>query len=146
MAPSDINSMMHAAMREMGGSGTWAMALLNESSAYPHGSGQPQTVQDGGVVLMDCGCSVEGYQSDISRTFVHGEVTARQRQVWDLVKAGQELVMETAQIGTAAGVVDDAVRSLYESHGFGPGYATPGLPHRTGHGIAAAPRVAGGRR
>jgi len=135
MTPDDINSMMHRAMRELGGSGTWAMALLNESSAYPHGSGQPQTVQDGGVVLMDCGCSVEGYQSDISRTFVQGEVSGRQRQVWELVKVGQELVMETAQIGTPAGAVDDAVRKLYESHGFGPGYATPGLPHRTGHGI-----------
>jgi Xaa-Pro aminopeptidase len=135
MNPSDIGDMMHAAQRSLGGGSTWALILLNESSAYPHGSDQPQLVKEGGVVLMDCGCNVNGYQSDVSRSFVYGDISRRQRQVWNLVKAGQELVMETAQIGTPAGAIDDAVRRLYEGEGFGPGYATPGLPHRTGHGI-----------
>ena len=84
---------------------------------------------------MDCGCSVEGYQSDISRTFVYGEPTARQRKVWDTVRKGQQIAYETAQIGTAAGAVDDAVRAYYESQGWGPKYKVPGLSHRTGHGI-----------
>ena len=135
MTPDDVNAKMSAAQKALGGSGIWNMALLNEASAFPHGSEQPQEVRNGSVVLMDCGCSVHGYQSDISRTFVYGEATTRQREVWNLVRAGQQIAMETATIGTAAGKVDDAVRKLYEAKGFGPGYATPGLPHRTGHGI-----------
>jgi Xaa-Pro dipeptidase len=135
MTPSDIGALMDKAQRDLGGSGTWALILLGEASAYPHGSDQPQMVRENEVVLMDCGCSVHGYQSDISRTFTFGTPSKHQRDVWNLVKQGQELVMETAQIGTPAGQVDDAVRKLYEANGYGPHYKTPGLPHRTGHGI-----------
>ena len=135
MSPADIGTMMHSAQRALGGSDTWALILLGEASAYPHGSGQPQAVREGEVVLMDCGCSLNGYQSDISRTFTFGQATQHQRDVWNLVKEGQEKVLEIAQIGTPAGVVDDEVRKLYEAHGYGPAYKTPGLPHRTGHGI-----------
>jgi Xaa-Pro dipeptidase len=84
---------------------------------------------------MDCGCSVHGYQSDISRTLVYGEPSARQREVWDTVRKGQQIAFDAAQPGTPAGRVDDMVRAYYESLGYGPGYATPGLSHRTGHGI-----------
>ena len=84
---------------------------------------------------MDSGCSVHGYQSDISRTFVFGEPTNKQRKVWDLVREGQRVAFEAAKIGAAAGSVDDAVRKLYVQKGFGPDYALPGLSHRTGHGI-----------
>ncbi|MGB5490080.1 MAG: M24 family metallopeptidase, partial [Woeseiaceae bacterium] len=85
--------------------------------------------------LMDCGCSVHGYQSDISRTFVYGEPGKRQREVWNTVRKGQQIAFETARSGVPAGKVDDAVRKYYESLGYGPGYATPGMSHRTGHGI-----------
>jgi Xaa-Pro dipeptidase len=135
MSPVDITGMMKQAQVELGGSDTWAMALFDEASAYPHGSGQPQTLREGGVVLMDCGCKVQGYQSDISRTLVFGEASKRQREVWDQVRQGQQVAFETAALGTPAGKVDDAVRAYYESLGYGPGYATPGLSHRTGHGI-----------
>lgn len=135
MAPRDITALMGAAQAALGGSGIWNMALLNEASAYPHGTSQPQTLRNGSVVLMDCGCSVEGYQSDISRTFVFGEPTKRQREVWNTVRRGQQIAFETATLGTPAGKVDDAVRAYYESLGYGPGYQTPGLSHRTGHGI-----------
>jgi Xaa-Pro dipeptidase len=84
---------------------------------------------------MDCGCSVHDYQSDISRTWVFGEPTKKQRDVWATVKRGQEMAMETASVGTPAGKVDDVVRTFYESKGYGPGYRTPGLSHRLGHGI-----------
>jgi Xaa-Pro dipeptidase len=84
---------------------------------------------------MDCGCSVEGYQSDISRTMVMGEPTKRQRDVWDLVHRGQQIAFETVHVGTPAGAADDAVRAAYEKAGFGPGYKLPGTSHRTGHGI-----------
>ncbi|MGD2133298.1 MAG: Xaa-Pro peptidase family protein [Maricaulaceae bacterium] len=135
MAPADISDMMNAATRALGGTPLFSLALLNEASAYPHGSDQPQTVREGGVVLMDCGCAVHGYQSDISRTWVIGEPSAEQRRVWNTVKRGQELALETAQVGVPTGAVDDAVRAFYAQEGWGPDYKAPGLTHRLGHGI-----------
>lgn len=135
MTPGDIGGLMSSAMSKMGGTSMWALILLGEASAYPHGSDQPQTVKDGEVVLMDCGCSYQGYQADISRTFVYGEASKKQRKVWDTVRNGQLLAFETAQPGVPAGKVDDTVRIYYESLGYGPGYKTPGTPHRLGHGI-----------
>ncbi|MEO1312149.1 MAG: Xaa-Pro peptidase family protein, partial [Pseudomonadota bacterium] len=135
MTSQDVSALMDAATRRRGGRPAFSMALFNEASAYPHGTDAPQVVKESGVVLMDCGCSVHGYRSDISRTFVYGEATKRQREVWNTVKRGQEIAYETARIGLPAGAVDRAVRSYYESLGWGPGYQTPGLSHRLGHGI-----------
>jgi Xaa-Pro dipeptidase len=135
MAPGDISALMNDATAALGGKPKFAMALLNEASAYPHGTRQAQHVREGSVILMDCGCEVHDYESDISRTWVMGEATARQRQVWNTVKAGQELALEVAQVGTPAGAVDNTVRAFYTREGFGPGYHTPGLSHRLGHGI-----------
>jgi len=135
MSPSDISDLMTAATRSLGGSPGFSGVLLNEASAYPHGTDQPQSLKEGGVILMDCGCSVLDYESDISRTWVFGEPTQKQRKVWNTVKRGQELAMETATVGTLAGKIDDVVRDYYTSEGFGPGYKTPGLSHRLGHGI-----------
>ena len=135
MEPADVNEIMRSAQADLGGSTTWNMALFGEASAYPHGTNQPQKIEDGQIVLMDCGCSVEGYQSDISRTFVFGEPNERQREVWDTVREGQQIAFDAAQLGATAGSVDDAVRHHYESLGWGPGYKVPGLSHRTGHGI-----------
>jgi len=135
MEPADVKAMMAAAQTQLGGEDTWNMALFGVASAYPHGTSQAQKIVEGQIVLMDCGCSVHGYQSDISRTFVFGEPSARQREVWNTVRKGQQIAFETAQIGATAGSVDDAVRAYYESLGWGPAYAVPGLSHRTGHGI-----------
>lgn len=135
MSAFDVTNLMQQAQTELGGQGIWNMALLNESSAYPHGTDKPQVIKEGSIVLMDCGCHVQGYQSDISRTFVFGEANKKQKKIWNTVRKGQDIAFETAQIGTQAGKVDDAVRKYYESQGFGPGYKTPGLSHRTGHGI-----------
>jgi Xaa-Pro dipeptidase len=135
MEPGDVKALMAAAQSQLGGVGSWNMALFGIASAYPHGTNQPQKIEEGQIVLMDCGCSVEGYQSDISRTFVYGEPTARQREVWDTVRKGQQIAFDTAQIGATAGSIDDAVRVYYESLGWGPDYKVPGLSHRTGHGI-----------
>jgi len=135
MTAAEIDSLMQAATTALGGKSESPLVLLNEASAYPHGSHHPQTVREGSVVLMDCGCTVHGYTSDISRTWVVGEPTARQRKVWNTVKRGQEIALETAKLGIPVGSIDDAVRHYYESEGWGPGYRLPGLPHRTGHGI-----------
>lgn len=135
MTPQDIAALMSAATRKLGGEVAFNLILLGEASAYPHGTGKPQRVTKGEVVLMDCGARVHGYESDISRTFVHGEATAEQRKVWSEMKRGQEIAFAAAQIGTPAGAVDDAVRRYYSSLGYGPDYKLPGLSHRTGHGI-----------
>jgi Xaa-Pro dipeptidase len=135
MTPKDIGAMMDAAHAALGATPEFALILLGEASAYPHGSGKPQAVRDSEVVLMDCGCTVEGYQSDISRTFVFGEATAEQRKVWQQMRDGQQIAIETARVGLPAGQVDDAVRAQYVKWGYGPGYKLPGTSHRTGHGI-----------
>jgi len=135
MSPKDIGDMMDAAHVALGADPEFALILLGEASAYPHGSGRPQAVKEGEIVLMDCGCSVQGYQSDISRTFVFGEASAEQRKVWKQMREGQRIAIETARVGVPAGKVDDAVRAQYEKWGYGPGYKLPGTSHRTGHGI-----------
>jgi Xaa-Pro dipeptidase len=135
MTPADIGALMNTATRALGGSPEFALVLLGEASAYPHGSGKPQEVRKGEVVLMDCGCTVHGYQSDISRTWVHGEANADQRKVWLQMRKGQDIAFAAARIGAPAGSVDDAVRAQYTAWGYGPGYKLPGLSHRTGHGI-----------
>jgi Xaa-Pro dipeptidase len=135
MTPGQIGAIMNGATAALGGNPEFALILLGEASAYPHGSGQPQQVREGEVVLMDCGCTVQGYQSDISRTFVFGQPTGEQRRVWRQMHEGQALAFATARLGTPCGAVDDAVRRLYERQGYGPGYRLPGLSHRTGHGI-----------
>jgi Xaa-Pro dipeptidase len=136
MTPSDIESLYTAAITTRAGMAPWNLILLGEASAYPHGSGQPQHVRKGEVVLLDCGCEVNGYQSDISRTFVFGAPpTAEQRKVWTQMRRGQDIAMAAAKVGAPAGSVDDAVRRTYESWGYGPGYKLPGTSHRTGHGI-----------
>ncbi|TXC70871.1 aminopeptidase P family protein [Sphingomonas ginsenosidivorax] len=135
MTGPDISALMAAATRKLGGAPEFSMALVGEASAYPHGSREIHRVAAGQVVLMDCGCTVQGYQSDISRTWVHGTANAEQRRTWDQVARGQQVAFAAARIGVAAGSIDDAVRRHYESLGLGPGYKLPGLSHRTGHGI-----------
>lgn len=135
MSPQEISFMMNEKTRELGGTPKFSAVLLNEASAYPHGTKQPQRLKKDGIILMDSGCSVHDYQSDISRTWIFGSPTKKQRQVWSTAKRGQELALETAQIDVPAGNIDDVVRKFYETQGYGPDYKTPGLSHRLGHGI-----------
>jgi Xaa-Pro dipeptidase len=104
-------------------------------TAFPHGSSTPQTLEEGDVVLMDGGCSVEGYQSDITRTFVLGKPTQRQRDIWNLERKSQDAGFAAAKVGGPCEAVDAAARKVITDAGFGPDYNVPGLPHRTGHGI-----------
>jgi Xaa-Pro dipeptidase len=135
MERGDVMKMLVEATEALGGVHQFSLVLLNEASAYPHGSEKPQTIAKGSVVLIDSGCSVQGYQSDISRTWIFGEPTPHQRDVWNTVKRGQEIALETAKIGAPAGLVDRAVRAFYEAKGWAKDYGLPGTPHRTGHGI-----------
>ncbi len=135
MTPADIVALIVDATRKQGGDADGGLVLLGEAAAYPHGSHKKQEVREGEVILMDFGCQVHGYTSDISRTIVLDEPSAELRKVWAHVRQGQQIVMDTARVGVECGAVDDAVRRHYESLGYGPGYKLPGLSHRTGHGI-----------
>jgi len=129
---SDLSSAAHSALGARGGIG----ANYGELTASPHGSIRQRTLQEGDIVLMDGGCGVEGYRSDISRTVVFGrEPTPRQREMWDLMKKAQTAAFNTAGIGVPCENVDAAARQVYVDYGFGPDYKVPGLAHRTGHGI-----------
>ena len=135
MTPADFGSAIDAATSSLGGSPEFSLVLIDEAAAQPHGSNKPQVVKPGSTILFDCGCTVHGYQSDISRTFAFGSPSAEQRKVWDQVHEGQQIAIRAAKMGVPVGTIDDAVRAAYESWGYGPGYKLPGLPHRTGHGI-----------
>ena len=113
----------------------FVIVLFGEASAYPHGVKDPQILKMGDTVLIDTGCLLHGYISDITRTYVYGEPSERQRSVWNSEKAGQAAAFSAAQIGARAADVDIAARASLEKDGFGPAYNIPGLPHRTGHGI-----------
>jgi Xaa-Pro aminopeptidase len=135
MRGADIMALMNAATISFGAEASSGGATVDKATAAPHGLKEPQLVKDGSVILMDCGCTVDGYHSDISRTFIYGEPSKAQRKMWLDIHRGQEIALAAAQLGTPCGKVDDAVRAYYESIGYGPGYKLPGLPHRTGHGI-----------
>lgn len=136
MTQDELASIITRAQIQMGGSGAGALCLIGTSTAFPHGSTQPQRLKKGDIVLMDCGCKVEGYSSDITRTIVFGaDPTARQTEIWELEKAAQAAGFQAAQIGAPCENVDAASRKVITDAGFGPGYQLPGLPHRTGHGI-----------
>ncbi|HYW15038.1 MAG TPA: Xaa-Pro peptidase family protein, partial [Allosphingosinicella sp.] len=110
MTPAEIGAIMNGATVALGGRPEFALVLLGEASAYPHGTGKPQQVREREVVLMDCGCTVHGYQSDISRSFVFGKASSEQRKVWGQMRRGQDIAFAAARIGAPAGSVDDAVR------------------------------------
>ena len=131
---ADFIDHAHRAVGAAAGS-YFCIVLFGEDTAYPHGVAHPKKLEQGDMVLIDTGCQLGGYNSDITRSYVFGEPTARQREIWDLEKAAQAAAFEAARPGTPCGQVDDAARAGLASAGLGPDYALPGLPHRTGHGI-----------
>jgi len=102
-------------------------------SALPHGSVEPQTVHEGEVVMIDDGCAVEGYSSDITRTFVLGKPTDKMREVFEIVRRAQKAALDTARPGVEAQAVDAAARKVINDAGYGPGYKF--FKHRLGHGM-----------
>jgi Xaa-Pro dipeptidase len=130
-----VSDAVVATTRKLGGRSDGALVIFGKYTAFPHGSVQPQRLRDGDVVLIDTGCTVEGYTSDITRTSVFGTPTQRMRDVWDVERHAQNAAFAAARVGATCESVDAAARKVITDAGFGPGYAVPGLPHRTGHGI-----------
>jgi Xaa-Pro dipeptidase len=131
----EFQSTIRAAFQALGAPGGSASVQFGKYTAFPHGSSTPQKLQQGDVVLVDGGCNIEGYQSDITRTTVFGKPSQRQIDVWNLEKKAQAAAFAAAQIGATCESVDAAARKVITDAGFGPDYKVPGLPHRTGHGI-----------
>lgn len=132
----EVEEFIQRAHRKVGASGSYfCIVLFGEATAYPHGVSYVQTLKPGDTVLIDTGCKVHNYISDITRTYVYGEISARQRSVWNSEKKAQLAAFEAAQLGVPCEQVDQAARRSLETDGYGPGYKLPGLPHRTGHGI-----------
>jgi Xaa-Pro aminopeptidase len=110
-----------------------AMVLFGPSAALPHGSKQPRTLKEGEVVLIDDGCTVEGYWSDVTRTGVFGKPSKKIQRAFETVRKAQDAALDAARAGKFSGSVDDAARSVITSAGYGPGYKF--FSHRLGHGI-----------
>jgi Xaa-Pro dipeptidase len=135
MTQYDLQNNMLAALRRVGGDDPWALVGFGKYSAFPHGTVQPQQLEAGDIVLLDAGCALHGYQSDITRTTVFGKPSARQTEIWNLERRAQDAAFAAAKVGVSCEAVDAAARKVITDAGFGPDYRVPGLPHRTGHGI-----------
>lgn len=132
---AEVKAFLDAAHRRLGGVPAGGAAQFGEATAYPHGVPYEQVLRDGDMVLVDTGCTLHGYRSDITRTYVFGDPTPRQREIWELEQRAQLAGFVAAKLGAPCEAVDAGARGVIEAAGFGPGYKTPGLPHRTGHGI-----------
>lgn len=132
MTQRDFQGLIAAAHAQLGYPGG-ASAQTAEYSALPHGSITPQVIKEGDIVLIDGGCAVEGYQSDISRTFVLGTPTDKMRKVFDVEFAAQTAALRAAKPGVPCEAVDAAARKVIEDAGYGPGYKY--FTHRVGHGM-----------
>ena len=105
------------------------------ASAYPHGLPGEQSLKSGDLVLIDTGCRVQGYNSDITRTYIFGQPSPEHRRIWDIEKRAQAAAFAAVKPGVPCEEIDAVARAVLEAEGLGPDYALPGLPHRTGHGI-----------
>ncbi len=113
----------------------FCIVLFGVDSSFPHGVKTPKDLEENEVVLLDTGCLLHDYISDITRTFVYGNANEEQIRIWNIEKETQQAAFDAAQLGNTCADVDNASRVVLESHGLGPDYKLPGLPHRTGHGI-----------
>ncbi|MFT0635002.1 M24 family metallopeptidase [Pseudomonas sihuiensis] len=136
ISTTEVAEFIHQAHRRVGAPGSiFCIVLFGAASAFPHGVKHAQRLKDGDMVLIDTGCKVHSYLSDITRSYVFGKPSARQRDFWNKEKAAQQAAFEAATLGAPCSSVDAAARRSLEAAGLGPGYSLPGLPHRTGHGI-----------
>ncbi len=137
ISTEEVTEFIHAAHKKVGATkgSYFCIVLFGEDSAYPHGVNNPKALEKNDMVLIDTGCQLHGYNSDITRTYVFGVPTQRDREVWNQEKESQAIGFKAAQLGVSCGAVDEAARGYLIKQGYGPGYQAPGLVHRTGHGI-----------
>ena len=132
MSQGDVSRLIDAGYRQVGFPGE-ASVQVGEYTALPHGSITPQTIREGTIIMIDDGCTVEGYQSDITRTVVLGKPTAKMRDVFDIVKRAQTAALRAARPGVPLESLDAAARQVVVDAGYGPGFKY--FSHRLGHGM-----------
>jgi Xaa-Pro dipeptidase len=132
MTQRDVGNLIEAAYNRVGFPGE-ASVMVGEYTAFPHGSTTPQVIRQGSIIMIDDGCTVEGYQSDITRTFVLGKASDKMKQVFDVVHGAQAAALATARPGVECGSIDAAARKVITQAGYGPDYKY--FTHRLGHGM-----------
>ncbi|NVK55067.1 MAG: aminopeptidase P family protein [Alteromonadaceae bacterium] len=136
ISTTEVEQFIHEAHKKVGASGSYfCIVLFGKATSFPHGVKDPQTLKQGDLVLIDTGCKLHGYLSDITRTYSFGGATDKQRRLWQAEKDAQIAAFNAAAINAPCGDVDAAARASLARAGLGPEYTLPGLPHRTGHGI-----------
>lgn len=135
ISTTEVADFVNAAHIALGLKPLFVAVQFGEATAYPHGVAHAQTLKAGDMVLVDLGGILHGYRSDITRTYVFGTPTDRQRFLWNTERDAHAAAFAAARPGVACQDVDKAARDSLKAAGFGPGYQVPGLPHRTGHGL-----------
>ncbi|RVT92965.1 M24 family metallopeptidase [Sphingomonas crocodyli] len=139
ISSSEVIAFIDAGHRALGAAGsTFCSVQFGRASAFPHGLPGPTHLNEGDIVLIDTGCAIQGYNSDITRTYVFGTPNQQQRDLWMVEAEAQQAAFDVVQPGVLCQEVDAAARRVLERAGLGPNYRLPGLPHRTGHGIGLA--------
>ncbi|WP_319937567.1 M24 family metallopeptidase [Sphingomonas cannabina] len=133
---SEVTRFIDEAHRRLGAGGSsFCIVQFGEATAYPHGLPGDRALEEGQLVLVDTGCTIEGYHSDITRTYAFGAVSQEARDIWAIEKEAQQAAFDAVRPGEPCESVDAAARAVLVRAGLGPDYRLPGLPHRTGHGI-----------
>ncbi len=136
---SEVIRFIDEAHRQLGAPGSYFCAVqFGRATAFPHGLPGDQSLAEGELVLIDTGCTIDGYHSDITRTYAFGQVDDDIRAMWDVEHEAQAAAFAAVRPGVPCSAIDDAARAVLERAGLGPDYRLPGLPHRTGHGIGLA--------
>lgn len=134
---AEVTDFIHSAHKAVGSaSGSYfCIVLFGPDTAFPHGVKSPKALEENELVLVDTGCKLHNYISDITRTYIFGTASAHQEKVWHDERKALDVAFAAAQTGSTCGAVDDAVRAFIETENYGPDYKLPGVGHRTGHGI-----------
>jgi Xaa-Pro dipeptidase len=132
MTQRDVSTLIEKAYERMGFPGE-ASVMVGEYSAFPHGSTTPQVIREGSIIMIDDGCTVEGYQSDITRTFVLGKASDKMKSVFEIVHRAQAAALAAARPEVECGAIDAAARKVITDAGYGPDYKY--FTHRLGHGM-----------
>jgi len=140
VSTSEVKRFIDAAHRALGADAgsTFCAVQFAHATAYPHGVPGEQRLKSGDLVLIDTGCQVQGYHSDVTRTYVFGTASAKERSVWQHEREAQQAAFDAVRPGLPCEAIDHAARQSLQRAGYGPDYRLPGLPHRTGHGIGLA--------
>ena len=137
ISAKEVTDFINEAHKKYGiSSGSYfCIVLFGVDSSFPHGVKSPKNLEENEMVLIDTGCMLHDYISDITRTYVFGKANEEQTRIWNIEKETQQAAFNAAQLGNTCADVDNAARVVLEKNGLGPDYKLPGLPHRTGHGI-----------